>query len=91
MFDGVLKTPLKASIKASVSSTFLALAAIWLHTFFRHHRTQDPGPETWDTGPRAQDLRPKTQVLEPKSRDSRPKTQDPGLQNLGPQDFELFH
>ena len=34
MFDLVLKTPRKASIKASVSSTFLALAAIWLNTFF---------------------------------------------------------
>ena len=34
MFDCVLKTPLKASIKASASSTFLALAAIWLNTFF---------------------------------------------------------
>ena len=34
MFDLVLKTPLKTSIKASVSSTFLALASIWLNTFF---------------------------------------------------------
>ena len=34
MFGWVPKAPLKASIKASVSSTFLALAAIWLNTFF---------------------------------------------------------
>ena len=34
MFGWVLKTPLKPSIKASVSSTFLVLAAIWLNTFF---------------------------------------------------------
>ena len=34
MFDWVLKAPLNPSIKASVSSTFLALAAIWLNTFF---------------------------------------------------------
>ena len=33
MLDWVVKTPLKATIKASVSSTFLALAAIWLSTF----------------------------------------------------------
>ena len=29
MIRWVLKMPLKASVKASVSSTFLALAAIW--------------------------------------------------------------
>ena len=34
MFDLVLKMPLKASIKASVGSTFLALAAICLNTSF---------------------------------------------------------
>ena len=34
MFHWVLKSRLKASIKASVSLTFLALAAIWLNTFF---------------------------------------------------------
>ena len=34
MFQWVLNMPLKASIKASVSSTFLAWAAIWLNTFF---------------------------------------------------------
>ena len=34
MFDWVLKTSLKAPIKVSVSSTFLALAIIWLNTFF---------------------------------------------------------
>ena len=34
MYDWVLKTPLKASTKASTSLTFLALAAIWLNTFF---------------------------------------------------------
>ena len=32
-FDWILKTP-KASIKAFVSPTFLALAATWLNTFF---------------------------------------------------------
>ena len=39
--------------------------------------TQDPGPGTKDPRPRTWDLRP--------------KTQDPGLQNLGPRDFELFY
>ena len=34
MFDWIVKTKLKASIKAFVSSTFLGLAAIWLNTSF---------------------------------------------------------
>ena len=34
MFDWIVKTKLKASIKAFVSLTFLALAAIWLNTSF---------------------------------------------------------
>ena len=34
MFDWVVKTLLKASIKVSVSSIFLALAAIRLNTFY---------------------------------------------------------
>ena len=34
MFNCVLKTPLKASIKTSASSSFLALASVWLNTFF---------------------------------------------------------
>ena len=34
MFNWVVKMQLKASIKASVSSTFLVLAAIWLNTLF---------------------------------------------------------
>ena len=35
MFDWVPKSRLKASIKASVSSIFLALAAIWLNTNYK--------------------------------------------------------
>ena len=47
----------------------------------------------WDLRPTiwTQHLAPRTQDLGPGMWDSRLKTQDSRLQNLGPQDFELFH
>ena len=45
----------------------------------------DPGPGIQDPAPGTQDPGPGSGTW-----DSRPKTQDPKLQNLGPQDFELF-